>query len=504
MINTPFDQRLKAITRELQLHKTGVVFSGVLISLLFLALGLLMPKNFETTSLLYGDQTNVLEPILGSVTSLNDIKHADVAKEIINTRRFIDAVVRKSKVIDTSLSKIAYERELSRVRSRIEVRSKGKSYIQIAYVDTDPERSFSFVNSLVDEFITESAAAKKQESRKAYEFIGSQVRAYKTQLESADDRLKTFQSNNRDGTRETVTGRIAQLRAALEKLTLDIDEAQIKSRTINGQVAAESKFVRQRNQSQDLRKRIAAAQRKLDSLLLTFTDTHPDVVSLKSQINDMESGVVEQDIQNLSGLASGSGQKGVLNPLYEQLRKTQSDTRVTVQTGEKRLKATEVLLEKEYERLQRIVARDAELSDLTRDYDITQGFYEEMLGRLEKARMTMTLDAENQGISYKIQEPPVFPLLPKGLRLTHMMLLGLLLAVLLPISLLFVYIELDPRVRMASAIQVQMRVPVLGVVPHVTSKLRHSFFRADLIPHILAILFVIALYIAVGLYKLAV
>ncbi len=503
-MSSSFDQRFKAVIREIQLHKTGVVISGVLISLLFLGVGLLMPKNYESTSLLYGDQTNVLEPILGSTTPVNDIKHAEIAKEIINTRRFIDLVVKKSEVIDSSLSKVAYERELSKVRSRIEVRSKGPSYIQIAYVDTDPERSFSFVNALVEEFITETAAAKKQESRMAYEFIEGQVKAYKAQLESADQRLKTFQSDNRDGTRETVTGRIAQLQAEVERLKLDIDEAQIKSRTINGQVAAESKFVKQRNQSQSLRKRIAVAQQRLDTLLLSFTDTHPDVVSLRAQISDMENGVVQQDIQNLSGLGSSSDQKGVLNPLYEELRKAQSETRVKVQTGEKRLKATELLLEKEYERLQRIVAREAELSELTRDYDSTQGFYEEMLGSLEKARMTMTLDAEDQGISYKIQEPPVFPLLPKGLRLSHMMILGPLLAVLIPIGLLFLYIELDSRVRMASVIHEQMRVPVLGVVPHVTTKLRQSIFRADLIPHIFAILCVIALYIGVAVYRLAV
>ncbi|MFK8020292.1 MAG: XrtA system polysaccharide chain length determinant [Pseudomonadales bacterium] len=503
MISNSVDQRVRAVVRELQLHRTGVVVSMVFISLIMLTVGLVMPKNYKSSALLYAHLTSSVNILLGP-ESIPETDHAGVAKEIISTRRFMDLVVQKAGVLDENLSKVVYERELAKIRGKLMVRSKGKNYIEIVYTDKTPESSFQIVDAAVSVFIDESAVAKQNESRRAFDFIQGQVTEYKEQLDGADNRLKDFRSSSRDGTEATATARISDLRTKIEQLKLDIEEAQIKSRTVGRQLRAEGKWQKKRKESEELRARQSAAQAKLDELLLAFTDTHPDVLAVRDTIADLEKGILAKDVQGLSGLSEAPSNKRAVNPLYEELRKEQSKVRVKIETSEKRLRANEALLEQEYERMDRIVGRGAEYSELTRGYDTMSNIYEQLLNTLEEARMVMVLGEQNGGHAYKIEEPPIFPLLPSGLRFMHFLVLGPFLALLVPIALIYLYVELDPRVRMANIIQEQLRVPVLAVVPHITTPIRQTFMRSDLLPHYIALLFVVVVYVAASVYQLTI
>ncbi|MBR9804974.1 chain length-determining protein, partial [bacterium] len=99
------------------------------------------------------------------------------------------------------------------------------------------------------------------------------------------------------------------------------------------------------------------------------------------------------------------------------------------------------------------------------DYNVTRSIYEDMLSRKEKARLSMTLDIEGQGVTYRVQEPPVYPIEPKGLRFRHFAIAAPVLGLLAPIGLFGLYILLDPRVRTPGLLSALDDVELLGVIP---------------------------------------
>jgi hypothetical protein len=133
---------------------------------------------------------------------------------------------------------------------------------------------------------------------------------------------------------------------------------------------------------------------------------------------------------------------------------------------------------------------------------VTKNIYEDLLGRKEKARMSMTLDREGQGVSYKIQEPPVYPILPSGLRLMHFFFLGPFLGLMVPLGLLYLFIEFDPRVRMASIVEEKMKLPVLAVIPHTEQPGGKNSARSGSAMQWLILLSVVAVYVGVAIQKL--
>ena len=103
-----------------------------------------------------------------------------------------------------------------------------------------------------------------------------------------------------------------------------------------------------------------------------------------------------------------------------------------------------------------------------------------MLERKEKARLSMTLNIEGQGVTYRIQEPALPPLNPVGLRFFHFVLLGPLVGLCAIIGLTLLYIILDPRIRFPSLLS-ELDVVTLAVIPHVKTPFTKRILRFDII-----------------------
>jgi hypothetical protein len=65
---------------------------------------------------------------------------------------------------------------------------------------------------------------------------------------------------------------------------------------------------------------------------------------------------------------------------------------------------------------------------------------------LESARVSMNLDEEQQGVTFKVQEAAVIPTQPDGFSLYQLLIGSLLLSLAVPLGILVLYMELDPRV----------------------------------------------------------
>jgi uncharacterized protein involved in exopolysaccharide biosynthesis len=232
----------------------------------------------------------------------------------------------------------------------------------------------------------------------------------------------------------------------------------------------------------------------LDSLRLSYQETYPDIVSLKQQIAAQE--LVIESMQGGGYVSRASNSDSDKNPLYEELRVRQAETELDLRSQRNRLVSVERMLENEYERAQRVASKEAELSELVRDYDVTREIYDEMLGRKEKARLSMTLDVEGQGVSFKIQEPAVYPINPTGLKFIHFVLAAPFVGLLAAIGLVFAYVLLDPRVRSPSLLinSLPAEIELLAVIPHVRTRLTRRVMRIDVIVLALVCLAAAAVY----------
>ena len=483
---------LLALRYELVKFKFMLVIAAMVITFVVLGLAFTLPKSYATKAILFADETNIIAPLLKGRAELTKINRSDTARDLIYTRRLLDAVAKKIKVFDGNETPGEHAAVLTRLRSAIKIKAESKTHFSLSYAHFDPDVSFETLNAVVGVFIDETAKQKKEESLGAYTFIDAQVKAYRRQLKLAEDKLKDFKANNFDGTEASVNARISSLRAEIENIKIDIEEFNARISTIKKQLNNESEYqvVKGKLQAKIVRREAIAAE--IEQLRLSYQESYPDIVSLKAQLAELDIKII--DMNSGKNIVSSGDNSKLENPLYEELRKQLSNVKVNKDAQKRRVVSLKNLLEDEYIRAQKIAGNQAELSELTRDYDVIREVYEEMLSRKESARLSMTLDVEGQGVSYKIQEPASFPLQPSGLRFIHLALLAPFLGLLLPIMLLVAYIVLDPRYRSASMMMAELpeSMVLLGTIPHYNTPLASRILRKDvkglLITSIIAIL----------------
>lgn len=461
-----------------------------------LGVGYIWPNNYTTSVVLYSDVTNIIEPLLKGRASVTEIDRSQQAREVIYSRSIIEKAGKEAGLINEAMTPEKMDRMVKSIRSRLEIKADKNNYFTVSYTSGNPDESFEMLHAITTVFMDNAESKKREESLGAFNFIDAQVQSYKRQLELAEEKLKEFKAGNIDGTEATVSSRIAQLRVDIETLDIGIEETESRRKTIERQLSEEGQYIRTKSALDELTARRQNLMSQLEKLLLAYQESYPDVVSVRGQIRELDA-MIEQTKQ-LGEVYANNAE----NPLYEELRKQISAAEVDLRAQLRRRESLKRLLEQEHERAQRVAANQAQLSELTRDYNVTRDVYEEMLQRKESARLSMSLDQEGQGVTYRIQDPASFPLNPSGISYIHFALVAPFLGFLVPFGLIVVYVLADPHFRSSRILMQQMppEVELLGVIPHYDSPMLQRILRKEIIVLVIIVITAGVLYGALSVY----
>lgn len=490
-----------AIRSEVRNHKGKMIVTFAIVTFLILILGFLWPKKYESNALVFADDQNIIQPLLSGSAEVTkpEIDQAIMARDRIMSTQLLAQTLVEAKFAKANSSEV--ESMVPAVRGGVIVTDAGRGHIRIGFRSSSANQAYQMASALTNVFIRDSSRAKRQESREAYDFIDNQVNTYREQLQTAEDRLKRFKENGGGKSSDTST-RISQLRSAISTQSLDLQVARARRDELQKQLSQEKQFINRQYKSDGFRERLMQAQAQLDTLRLSYNDTYPDIVSLKQQIQDLQRAI--KDTENSPAQPQDQSSGGV-NPVYAKLRGDLADAEVSVRTLELKLASAQKLLEGEQGTAKQDAEYEAQLAELNRDYDVTKKMYEGMLERKEKARLSVALDVQGQGVTYQIKEPPTYPTQPVGLRFVHFFLLSPVIGMIAPLALLIAYIQLDPRIRFVEKLQDSLpeSVAVLAVVPHVDTPAERRVHHHEWINLGIFVAVTLVVYVAIGALRIA-
>ena len=499
----PLNEMAPIVIAEGRRHAVALVLVFATIALVALVVGLLWPKTYTSSTTILAQKSDIIQPLLeGRAVPTGVSDRVSIAKQVIFSRKTLGEILETGGWIAEHPDPIMQDRMMESIKNRTAISSPRESLVQISYRDSDPDRAFKVTQRFAELFIQESLATKERESREAYEFIDSQVEDYHKKLTDAEDNLKKYRAANVDahpGSEADTNSRISTLRGGVEQARLNIMELRSTETALSSQLSGESEVTEVQTRAGLYRAQLADLQSQLDRLLLTYTDQYPDVIRIRHQIEDLRRQLEDEEhrkeVARNDGTPRSLDQSAQFNPLYQELRSKLADVRRQIAAGESRMNATESLLNSELDRSRRIAASESALAELTRDYEVNRDIYQDLLKRRENARVSMNLDEEGRGLTFRIQDPATKPLRPTGLSLSHFAVAGVALGLAVPFGLLFSLARFDPRVRSARLLERHLGgVPVLGVVPTYATPRERSFERSRYILAVLLMIGVIAAY----------
>jgi polysaccharide chain length determinant protein (PEP-CTERM system associated) len=482
------EQVPKALLNEMFYSRWVVVILFVVINVAALAAGIHWPKGYTASTNILVDERTIIQPLMaGAAVATDAMDRSKNAREVIFGRKIMDVVVEYGGWLKTDNPTVP-ERELiiDGIKKRTTISTLGKNILRIEYQDVDPERAFRVTEKFGELFIQESIAAKAAESAAAFDFINKQTQEYEEKLTRADQELKELRSANLDsaGTDVEVTTKLNDLYKRIDASMQELREAEIKASSLERQISGEAESSAAISREGQYRARIGELQSKLDTLRLSYLDTHPDIVQVKLQIQELTDRVEAERVQREQMKRTGRtepDESAVKNPIYQQLRREQSQTQGQVEALNARIEDLQRQLQTEVSRGKRMHNSDARLAELTRGYQINKDIYQDFLRRRENARVSMNMDQDRQGLTFKIQEPASLPQSPTGPRFAHFVAAGVLLGMLVPLALIYARLLLDPRVRVGNSIALAHHVPIISVVPHLWSPSELKGLRSEII-----------------------
>lgn len=508
----PFEQLLSALIKESYARRNTIFVVFVIISLTMLAIGSIWPKRYTSFAIIHVDNSNIIRPLMmGAAEATTPIDQPTSAREIIFGEKIMTQILSKAGWLKTNPTEIEKEKIKNSIKENVTIVDYGRSLLKIEYIDSVPMRAYTTVSNMTELFIKEGEKAKIEESESAYEFIEKQVNEYLEKLTKVENELREFRSNNPDtrpGLETELSSRISRVQSDIEGTKLELRETLIGRDSLQHQLSGEAAITISQSREGQYRTKIADLQTRLEALRLDYKETYPDIIRIKHQITDLKRSMSEEISrrENAMQQAKISGSQYMdeaiaLSPLYQQLRSNLSSTETRIATLKARISELEKILENEYDRARKIHGGEATLSQLTRNYRVNQEIYQDLLRRRENARVSRSLDREQQGISFKLQEPANIPLIPTGIRFLHFAAAGIILGLGVPIGLIYVMLQVDPRVRFSGVITNELNIPVLAELTRLPSYAEEHRAKLNLLLLSAGTIMVLVIYGIVGWLK---
>ncbi|MGB3498708.1 MAG: XrtA system polysaccharide chain length determinant [Rhodanobacter lindaniclasticus] len=488
----------------------AVIFAAI--AILALIVGVNWPRRYDASVTILAQKSSIITPLMeGAAAATGNTNRAGIAKAVIFSRKVMDQVLVDGGWMAKNPSPVDQDKLIQEIKARTVVTISRDNLITISYHDSDARRAFDVTRTFGQLFISESVASKMKESRDAFDFIDSQVEAYRKKLTDAETKLKDYRDANADarpGSEADTNASISQLRNQIETARMDLMEKHSQAASLERQLSGESEVSAVQTSGGVYESQLADLQSKLDKLRLTYTDEYPDVVRTRHQIEDLRRLLASADQRTAAnapraiGDATGNGSAVQFNPLYQQMRSQLANLRSDIAATTARLGAAQARLDSEMDRSKRIANSEAVTAELTRDYTVNRDVYQDLLKRRESARVSMNLDADQDGPSFVVQNPAVMPLVPSGLRFMHFGIAGILAGMAVPFGVLFGFARFDPRVRSAEQLEQATGLPVLATIAFYPTPGDHRRERRRTVTLVVIVLGVVLAYAVLFWLKL--
>jgi polysaccharide chain length determinant protein (PEP-CTERM system associated) len=491
--------QIVSVSKGMWRHRWPALAVSWFIAVVGIVVVLAVPDRYEASARIFVDTQSILKPLMsGLAVQPNVEQQVTMLSRTLISRPNVEKLIRMADLDLGSTTKAAQEKLIEDLTNDLRIANAGRDNLYtLSYRDKSPDRAKRVVQSLVSIFVESSLGATRKDSDTARKFIEEQIKTYVAKLEEAEGRLKEFRLKNlelqsSDG--KDMASKVAEITAQVNQARLELREAEKARDSAKRQLEAEksqtanvtTRSILQESainvSTPEIDGRIAALKQNLDGLLQRYTERHPDVVSTRRLVKDLEDQK-KKEVAELRKAAmanptasSGPGQSLVAQELGRML----ASSEVQVAMLSARVGEYEGRLARAREMLKTAPQIEAEYAQLNRDYGINKKNYEDLVARRESASMSGDLEGASGVVDFRLIDPPRASQKPVAPNRLLLLPVALIAAIGAGLGLAFVLSQLRSVFFDARAVRNTIGLPILGVVTLVLSDSAKARERRDL------------------------
>jgi polysaccharide chain length determinant protein (PEP-CTERM system associated) len=425
-----------------------------------------LPDKFQATARVFVDTQGILKPLLSNMTTTPNIEQqVSIMGRTLISRPNIERVLRMVDLDINATTVKDHEQLVKGLMEKIILNGTGRDNLYtVSYTHKDPKIAKDVVQSILTIFVEGSFGDKSLDSSNAVKFITEQIKIYEEKLVIAENALKNFKIKNsgllpRDGA--DYGSKLINTMDSLTQAKLDLLEAEQARNAIKKQITGDGIATKTTTTfNPEIDGRIQELNKNLDILRLKYTEEHPDVVSTKRLITQLEARKIEEDRLKIRSADPGKN----FSPMLQQLTVALSAAEAKVAAMQARVDEYTIRSVRLKELSFAAPKVEEEYSQLNRDYLVNKDSYEKLLGRREAAKLSGDLSATSDLLSFRVIDPPVVPLLPSGPNRLIFYTLVFILAILAGLAGAFMISQIQPIFYSQNSLREFTGLPILGTV----------------------------------------
>lgn len=455
----------------------------------------LIPDEYEVEARLFIDTDSILGPLLKDLTvSADVVSEVDMVSMSMKSRPHLSDVIDNTGLAEMVESQADREEMIMELRRRILLHGDPDADLfTIKYRDSNPELAQEVVQTVLDTLMKDSIGANRTDTSDAQAFLIEQIDDYEKRLVVAERKLAEFKKEHvgeMPGTEGDYYTRLQDAEKALGDIDISLKDAKVWRDQVRRQLEGEEPIfgivsspegTARKDVSTRYDRRVEEREAELNSLLLKFTENHPDVIALRDVLRQLKASQAAERRRLGSGRQPAKATSALAqNPVYQRTRMSLNQAEITVARLERQLVEQERKVHQLRQKVDTIPEVEAELARLNRDYSVTQDKYRTLLERLESAKLSEQAQNRDE-ISFRIIEPPVVPSESVGPNRSVFLVVVFMAAVGAGIGFTFFLSQVKPVFSDVKSLRRVTELPVLGSVSMVWTDSQKRRLRLEVL-----------------------
>jgi succinoglycan biosynthesis transport protein ExoP len=455
-------------------RKHAILLTAVAIFTLAAAVAFFLPKKYQsTTTILIEEQEVPREYVSANITTFADQRLQTINQRIMSTTRLLEVIGRFHLYADLK-DKMPVDEIVARMRKDIQFNTISADVIDprtgrpaqatiafsIRYEGRDPETVQRVANELASLYLQENLKTREKQSQETSKFMEEEMKIVQASLANVDAKIAAFKEKNISSLPE-----LSQVNLqALDQVDRDLTRMDDQLRTLRErqsylqeQLASIPPDLAQ--QEKDSLKELRV---KLVELKTKFSDEHPDVISTRAAIKDLEG--------RLRKSPGGIGGTKPDNPAYITLASQLAGAQSEIGSVKRQIADLRQKRESFRKRIEASPRVEEGYRALVVQRNNLQGKFDELTRKSMDAKVAHGLEEEQLGERFSIIDAARLPMNPSSPNVPAILLIGLILGMGAGVGLAAVQESTDHTVRSSESLERATAFPVLGTIPVIVTR----------------------------------
>ena len=442
-----------------------------------------MPNLYKSETLILVVPQKVPESYVRSTVSGRIEDRLQSLKEQILSRSRLERIVVDFDLYSDARKTQPLESVIDSMRSNIKIDIvRGGEAFSVTFVSGDARIAQAVTERLASLFIQENVHDREMLAVGTSEFLQTQLDDARRRLIEQEQKLQQYRLAYAGQLPTQAPANLQALQnARLQPQALDDAVARARDRqltlerqaarlvTADGAPAAAAPAAVESSQEPagaTAREQLEDGRRKLVALEARLKPAHPDITRLKRRLAQLEE---KSRIEAASPAAPqttgvGAAREGRVLEIRADLEAVKRE--IAAKQDEQRKIQAEMALYQS--RLDAAPIREAELTELMRDYDTIQSIYTGLLAKREDSKVAANLELRQVGEQFRVLDPARVPETPFSPDRTRIQLLGVAAGLLIGLGAAALREYVDQTLKTEDDVRTVLGLPVIATVPVLT------------------------------------